>query len=131
MLLDRNAALAVLGDLDWFNIEAAQFALDAAEVWSEDWLVGAIDRAKRHEIRDILRGAKGEADLPAFGNVENEEGERVYKAERLFNVDDYVQVIDHHNGKAAHHSLLAGRWRDRGVQRFGDQLRFKLSEGAA
>lgn len=131
MLLNRNEALTVLGGLDWFDIATAQSALDDAEVWTEEWLEGAIDRAKRHEIRDILRGAKGEADLPAFGSVETEEGERVYKAERLFDADDYVQVIKHHNGKAAHHSTLARRWRDRGVQRFGDQLRFKLSEGAA
>lgn len=131
MLLDRNAALAVLGDLDWFDISTAQSALDKAEVWTDQWLAGAVDRAKRHEIRDILRGAKGESDLPAFGSVETEDGDRIYKAERLFDVDDYVQVIKHHNGKAAHHSTLARLYRERGAQRFGDQLRFALSEKAA
>lgn len=131
MLLDRNAVLAVLGELEWFDIGAAQSALDDADIWTDDWLEGAVDRAKRDEIRDILRNAKGEVGLPAFGSVENEDGQRIYKAERLFDVDDYVQVIDHHAGKAQHHSTLARRWRDRGIQRFGDQLRFKLSEGAA
>lgn len=33
--------------------------------------------------------------------------------------------------KAAHHSSLARRYLDRGVQRFGEQLRFKLGSGAA
>lgn len=135
MLLDRDRAVELLGSLDWFDIETAQTALDQDDFWTDEWLAGAIDRAKRSQIRSLVRSIKDDQGVATFASVttKNVAGDdvRIYKAERLFDVNDYVTTIDFHASMAKRHQAEANAYRDRGLNRHGDQLRFLLREGAA
>lgn len=135
MLLDGSRFDELAESTSWQTIDEIVAVLDGGEFWTDDWLDGAIVEAKKQKARDFLNSRKDADGMPLWPSVviKDESGRdvRIFKQERLFNADDYVSQITFHQRRLEHHAHLAKRYRDRGIDRFGEQLRFKLNEGAA
>lgn len=134
-LLDSEKFAEIVSDEAWLSIDDIAERCDAEGFWSDEWLAGALERAKKYELRRLLRAVEGDDGFPMYASitVTDEEGSetRLYKQEALFDVEDYVVVIKYHEKVAAHHLDRARTYLDRGVNRYGNQLRFKLGQGAA
>lgn len=101
-------------------------ALDDAGFWKERWLMTAARRAKKAKVRALMRQSKDPSGWPNWASivVEHPDGttDRLYQQERLFDVDDYKQVIQYWVSYTEHGRRMAEGYRDRLVKRSGEQL---------
>lgn len=131
--VERFDELASAGS--WQTIDEITDLLDRGEFWPQEWLDGSVREAKKQRVRQLLRSRKDEDGIAHWASVVEELADgstrRVYKTEALFNADDYVVVIEFHESRVRHHAHTARIYRERGINKFGEQLRFKLGEAAA
>lgn len=135
MSLDLSRFEELAESASWQTIDEITDVLDGAEFWPDEWLEGSVREAKKQRVRQMIRSRKDADGLCVWASVVEElEGgttRRVYKTERLFSIDDFVTVITFHESRVRHHARTSRLYRERGLAAFGEQLRFKLSEGAA
>lgn len=117
---------------NWGTIEELQEVCDAKCVWDDLFLAGAVEKAKRSEIRRLVCTIKDSDGFPAIASVvtRNEAGKlvRVYKQEKLFDVDDYRQVVDYHASQCAHHRVMAKGYAKRCRQKHNKTIPLNFSE---
>lgn len=110
----------------WATIDELVVICDEAGVWPEDFIDGALDRAKKAFIRQQIKQQKDGDNWPLWASVEtqNEEGEtvRIYKQEMLFDPEDYRQVVAYHADRQHYHATMATGYADRCERRFHVQL---------
>ena len=101
-------------------------ALDDAGFWKDPWLTTAARRAKKAKVRSLMRQSKDPSGWPTWASivVTNPDGttDHLYQQERLFNLEDYTQVITYWVGYAEHGRRMAEGYRERMVKRGGEQL---------
>lgn len=132
MTRDRFAELTAVSS--WATIDDLVRALDDGEFWTPDFYAGALLDAKKATVRRFAR-MRGSDGIPLLSSVVVTDGDgeeqRVYKPERLFNVDDYVDAIHFHRERSRGHAKTAADYERRGRERFGEQLMFALGKGVA
>ncbi|KKL21525.1 hypothetical protein LCGC14_2444600 [marine sediment metagenome] len=117
----------LLGDADrWTTIDDLVRICDEGGLWSDEFLETVTDKAKKAQLRRLIKGVKDESNWPVWASVEttNEEGEtvRVYKQELLFDPEDYRKVVSYHSDRASHHGRMARGYAKRCDKRFRTRL---------
>lgn len=121
----------------WMDIDEMLRLCDEKEdFWEPDFATKALEMAKKEYIRRQMKGMKDASGLPLFVSIVTSDAEgndhRVYKPERLFNIDDYRQVVKFHANRSRHHLLTAHAYQARADERYHVQipLPFDVVEGA-
>jgi len=116
----------------WMPIEKLVSLCDEGRFWTENFLAGAVDSAKKTAVRRLIKTLKDRDGWPIWANVEttNEEGktERLYKQELLFDPNDYRQVFEYHNERSTYHRKMAQGYASRCKKRFHVQLKLPFDE---
>lgn len=128
----RQRFAEITGNLDgWASIQELVDVCDSVGFWSEDFYSEAQDKAKKAEIRRLIKSIRTDG-VPEWASIEttdeNGKTKRVYKQETLFDISDYQQVVDYHAGRATYHRDTAKGYADRCEKRFNVQLRFPFDE---
>ena len=123
----------LMGNADcWASIDELVLACDDAKFWSKDFLDTVEDKAKKSEIRRLIRSIKDGESWPIWASVETitESGETVrqYKQELLFDVEDYRKVVKYHGDRSTHHRTMAVGYAKRCKNRFNRQLPLPFGE---
>jgi hypothetical protein len=122
----RQAILAILGRQEgWATIDELVACLDRDNRWPQEWLTMVSARAKKDEVRHLIRRCKDENGWPTVASVitQTPEGKvRVYKQETLFTLDDYRQAVAYHHGRAKHFTKMRDGYRKRCYERLHVQL---------
>lgn len=124
---DKARFQELMGNADaWMPIEDLVALCDQEGFWKDAFLEGAVDAAKKSQVRRLIKTLTDDGDWPLWASVEttNEEGkaERVYKQEVLFDPDDYRQVVEYHSDRATHHGRMARGYAKRCDKRFKTRL---------
>jgi len=100
--------------------------LDDAGFWKETWLAETTRRAKKAKIRGLIKQSKDADGWPTWASIviANPDGttDRLYQQERLFDMEDYRQVVTYWVSYAEHGRRMAEGYRDRMIKRGGEQL---------
>ncbi len=99
--------------------------LDSNGYWTEEFIAGAIDAAKKAYIRNSMRSPVGPDGTPLFVNLVSINpwtGERThyYKLELDCDRDDYMQVVAYHRDRAEYHDFTADHYAYNQRYRFPD-----------
>jgi hypothetical protein len=110
----------------FYRIDEIIDALDAADFWKESWLRDATRRAKKAKVRALLKHSKDTDGWPTWASIvrTNPDGttDRLYQQERLFNLEDYRQVVTYWTHYAEHGRRMAEGYRNRMLKHGGEQL---------
>ncbi len=125
--MSHDTFVAATGDAAWVSIDEIVQRLDEITFWSEDFIESSLESRKKAWIRKEIKNVRGEDGWPVFASVvtmdtDNQETTRIYKQERMFDRDDYAQVVRYHEDRSQYHHHMAAGWAERAADRFGMQL---------
>ncbi len=125
--MNHGAFVTATSDAAWVSIDEIVQRLDEIAFWSEDFIESSLESRKKAWIRKEIKNVRGEDGWPLFASVvtmdpENQETTRIYKQERMFDRDDYAQVVRYHEDRSQYHHHMAAGWAERAADRFGMQL---------
>ena len=102
---------ALSSSSEWQTIDGLVAICDEAGCWEVDFEQRAILNTKKARIRKVVSKFKDKDGFPLFPSITlvDDDGKkrRVYKQELLFDVEDYMVVVDCHARLSNHHREMA------------------------
>ncbi len=128
---DIDRLMGILGNCDEFaTIDKIMELCDSAGFWSEEFQQAVAVKAKKSELRRLMKRAKHQDGTPVFASIKtaNEDGElvNVYKQETLFDVADYRQVVSYYVTGSNQYAATAKQYAKRCKKRFNVNIPLKF-----
>jgi hypothetical protein len=123
--MNKDIFAEITAHTRWANIDELTESLKDAGWFTSEFLEGAVENAMKERVRKEMKSHKDADGMPLFVSIVKPDGERVYKQETLFDLDDYKQVVNYHRERGQHHINIAKVYRDRAFDRF--RVRIQLS----
>lgn len=124
--MSKERFIELTSGQDWASIEQYVETLDDHDFWNREFMGQALDMAKKHWVRRMVRTIKDDSGWPIIASIvtHNEAGdeERRYKQEHLFTLNDYIQQVNYHRERGLHHISVANGYVLRANARFNEQL---------
>jgi hypothetical protein len=93
---------------------------------------GAREKALKSACRQMVKRMKDENGMPRFASIITKDADgnetRVYKQETLFDVNDFVQLVDYHGKQVVHHAKMASHYSDKHKEATGKQVPLPFNE---
>lgn len=124
---------AATASTSWGTIDDLYVAVSKDEALVAALLHGDVSqRVIKQEIRRLIKKVRGNDDHAVFASIKSQDadGNKVthYKQEPLFDLSDYQQVVDYHNGRVIHHAQEAVYYKNQCSVRFNEQIPLAFSE---
>lgn len=123
--------LSVTQTTEWATIDDLVSKLDASNFWDEAFDKEAVTRQKKVYVRHLIKTLKDDSGWPLFASVRTKDAQgqerMIYKQGKLFDPDDYFQVVNYHHSRARYHIYMATGWRKRAKERLAMQIPLPLN----